>query len=107
MSFDYTAILFSVPVAVVFARMLRKFLDTAKRAPRWDRILDKIWIPGLVFLGIAALLRLQTKLLDETYLLFVYAVFIMMLLRLRSYKPARTLLLAAAPFALYSFLSCS
>jgi len=103
MRFDYTAILFTIPVAVVFARLLRKFLNTAQRAPRWDKILDKIWVPGVVILGLAAVFQLQTKLLDETYLLFVYLTFIALLLQLRSYKPARTLLLALVPFALYSF----
>ncbi|WP_324674816.1 ATP-binding protein [Hymenobacter sp. GOD-10R] len=103
MRFDYTAILFTIPVAVVFARLLRKFLNTAQLAPRWDKLLDKIWVPGVVILGLAAVFQLQSKLLDETYLLFVYLTFIALLLQLRSYKPARTLLLALVPFALYSF----
>ncbi|OUJ76321.1 histidine kinase [Hymenobacter crusticola] len=103
MRFDYTSLLFSIPIAIGFARLVKKFLDTPKRAPRWDRVLDKIWIPGLVFVGFAALFQLQTKLLDEFYLLFVYLLFIGLFVRLKNYKPARTLLLALAPFALYSF----
>lgn len=96
------AIIFSVLLAMVVVRGLRRFLDLPTRLPRLNALLDYIWVPGVVLYGVAWAVGSKSDLLDETYLLLFLGALVVMLLRLRHYRPARTILLAVAPFFLYS-----
>ena len=97
-----TTIFFSIVIAVALVRVVRRFLDLPTRLPRIDRLLNYIWVPGVVLFGLSSLISWNSDQLDELYLLFVFAVGIWVLLRLRSYRPARVLLLAAVPYVVYS-----
>ncbi|MBC6612097.1 histidine kinase [Hymenobacter sp. BT507] len=97
-----TTIFFSILIAVGLVRVVRKFLDLPTRLPRVNRLLDYIWVPGVALFGLSSLVSWKSDQLDELYLLFVFGVGIWVLLRLRTYRPARLLLLAALPFVVYS-----
>jgi two-component system NtrC family sensor kinase len=97
-----TTILFSIPVALLIVRSMRRFFDLPTRMPRWNGLLSWIWVPGAVLYLIAVLLRWKTDQLDEMYLLLVFAVVLAVLLRIQHYRPARTVLLAMVPYVLYS-----
>ncbi|SNC62745.1 His Kinase A (phospho-acceptor) domain-containing protein [Hymenobacter gelipurpurascens] len=97
-----TSILFVIPVALLIVRALRRFFDLPTRMPRWNGLLSWIWLPGALLYGIAVVFRWKTDQLDEMYLLLVFMVVLAVLLRLQTYRPARTLLLAMVPYVLYS-----
>ncbi|MBO3269866.1 sensor histidine kinase [Hymenobacter defluvii] len=97
-----TTIFFSILIAVGLVRVIRKFLDLPTRLPRINRLLDYIWVPGVVLFALSSLIHWKSDQLDELYLLFVFGVGIWVSLRLRTYRPARLLLLAALPFVAYS-----
>ncbi|WP_262385946.1 sensor histidine kinase [Hymenobacter sp. BT491] len=94
--------MFAIPIALLIVRSLRRFLDLPKRLPGWDKFLNSIWIPAIVLFLIAWAFKLKTSQLDETYFLFVFGVVVAVLVQVRDYRPARTLLLAIAPYVLYS-----
>jgi two-component system NtrC family sensor kinase len=96
-----STILFSVLITLLIVRALRRFLDLPNRLPRWNEWLSRIWAPGVILYVLALMFRWKSDQLDEIYLLFVSAVFVLVLLRLQSYRPARTLLLALLPYVLY------
>ncbi|UPL49814.1 ATP-binding protein [Hymenobacter sublimis] len=97
-------VLLSVVVALFIARGLRRFLDLPTRLPRINRLLNWIWAPGLALFVVARAVHWKSDQLDELYMLFVLGVVTVILSNLRHYRPARTLLLAVAPFVLYSVL---
>ncbi|HEX8429132.1 sensor histidine kinase [Hymenobacter sp.] len=96
-----TEILFTAGLTTGIGRVLSKFLNLPIRSARWDAVLKKIWVPGVVLFVLAAIFRVKSELLNDAYWLFAFGVIAAMLLRVRDYRPARTLLLAMAPFALY------
>ncbi|SHM13588.1 sensor histidine kinase [Hymenobacter psychrotolerans] len=100
-----TSLLISILMVLVIIRALRRFLDLPTRLPRLNGLLNYIWGPGVV-LGLLALALgwkgNQTDQLDELYMLFVLASILVVLARVRHYRPARTLLLALAPYTVYS-----
>jgi len=99
-----TEILFTAPVAWGILRGLGKFLDLSQRAPRWNAVFNRIWVPGLVLFLFALVFRIESELLNDAYWLLIFAIISVVLIQLRNYRPARTLLLAIAPFVLYFLL---
>ena len=95
-------LLFMAPVALLIVRGLRQFLDVPHRLAGWNKALGYIWLPGVALFVAAKVFRLHIAALDEAYWLCVLAVVAAVLLRLNDYRPARTLLLALGPYALYS-----
>ncbi|RZK47677.1 MAG: hypothetical protein EOO59_17615, partial [Hymenobacter sp.] len=80
------------PAAMLLVLLLRRLLDLPERLPRWNRWLSWLWLPAvLAFAYSVAYLRRDTA-LGEAYFLFVFTVVLATLLRLRHYRPARTLL---------------
>ena len=98
-------LLLYAPIAFGLARGLSKFLDLPRRLPRWDRALRYIWVPAVVVYGIALLLRFRSPVLSEYYWLGVESLFVVLLLQLRYYRPARTLLLGLAPLLVCRLLN--
>ncbi|WP_375437751.1 sensor histidine kinase, partial [uncultured Hymenobacter sp.] len=84
------------------ARGVSKFLNLPVRSARWDFLLKRIWVPGVLLFVLAAIFKIKSELLNEAYWLLVFGAAAAMLIQVRDYRPARTLLLAIAPFALYS-----
>jgi signal transduction histidine kinase len=83
---------------------LGRFFNLSVRLPHWDKLLKWIWVPG-VALGLLDLaLQLNSNKLDEVYMLFVYSVLIVVLVAIRDYRPARTVLLAIVPYVVYSVI---
>ncbi|QNH60475.1 sensor histidine kinase [Hymenobacter sediminicola] len=97
-----TSLLISILMALLIVRALRRFLDLPTRIPRLNALLTYVWVPGAALAFLAAVFRWRTDQLDELYMLFVLASVLLVLARLRDYKPARTLLLAIAPYVAYS-----
>lgn len=97
-----TSLLISILMALLIVRALRRFLDMPTRIPRLNALLTYVWVPGAALAFLAAVFRWRTDQLDELYMLFVLASVLLVLARLRDYKPARTLLLAIAPYVAYS-----
>jgi signal transduction histidine kinase len=85
-------------------RGLRKFLDLPTRLARWNNILGYIWVPGIVAFVVAAAFGVKYPPLSDAYWLFVLFVLVGVLVAVRDYRPARTLLLATLPFTLYKLL---
>ncbi|MBD2716811.1 hypothetical protein KBK19_17335 [Microvirga sp. STR05] len=97
-----TSLLISILMALLIVRALRRFLDLPTRIPRLNALLTYIWVPGAALTLLATVFRWRTDQLDELYMLFVLASVLLVLARLRDYRPARTLLLALAPYVVYS-----
>ena len=103
MKFD-GQIVISILLSLLFVRMLGRFFNLPVRLPHWGKLLKWIWVPG-VGLGLLALLfKQESSQLDEVYMLFVYGVIIVVLVAIRDYRPARTVLLAMVPYVAYSAL---
>ncbi|UOQ67040.1 sensor histidine kinase [Hymenobacter volaticus] len=96
-----TELLFTAAVSFGITRALSKFLNLPARSAPWDALLRRIWVPGVVLFVLAAIFRVKSELLNDGYWLLVFGAVATMLIRLGDYRPARTLLLAIAPFALY------
>lgn len=97
-------ILMLAPLAVVMVRALRKFLDLPTRLASWNRLLGYIWVPGIAAWLLAAILGVKYPPLSDAYWLFVLLVVSGVLMAVRDYRPARTLLLATLPFVVYKVL---
>ncbi|GAA4377578.1 sensor histidine kinase [Hymenobacter koreensis] len=100
-----TELLFLIPLALVVMRMMRRRLDLATRLPAWDEHLMKIWIPGVVLLLIDWVWKLDGDMVGKGYWLLVMSVIMAVLAAIKEYRPARTMLLAVAPFSVLLFLN--
>ncbi|MFD2722025.1 sensor histidine kinase [Hymenobacter monticola] len=83
---------------------MRKFLDLPRRLPGWNRALNWIWVPGAALFLAAQALDLKTTTLGDVYWLLSLGMIMAVLLALRDYRPARSLLLAMAPFVVYKLV---
>ena len=92
---------FSIVPVMIMARVLSKFLDLPRRMPLVSRVLNLLWVPALALAALSLVVHFQTKLLDEWYQLGAYVLLLLVLVALRHYRPARTLLLGAAPYIGY------
>ncbi|WP_045688787.1 ATP-binding protein [Hymenobacter sp. AT01-02] len=97
-----TSVLISIVPALLIVRGLRRFLDLPVRMPRFNALLNHIWVPGVVLMGLAYLFEWKSDQLDEFYIFIVLSIVVLVLIRLSFYRPARTLLLAVAPYTLYA-----
>ncbi|ALW84810.1 histidine kinase [Hymenobacter sedentarius] len=97
----YGELLMLAPLAVLMVRGLRRFLDLPTRLARWNKLLGYIWVPAVVLFVVAQLFNIRSPLLSDSYWLFVLLVTGAVLVAVRDYRPARTLLLALAPFLLH------
>ena len=97
-----TSVFVSILLAWFVIRLLRSFLNLPERVPRLNRLLGFFWVPGVVLFLLAQAIGWKTDQLDEIYMLCVLALVVLVLVRVQEYRPARTLLLAVAPFVLYS-----
>jgi len=95
-------LLFAIPLCWLLVRGVRKFADTPRRLPAWDRRLRWYWVPAVVLFAGAAVLGRKIDWLDDAYLLLVVSALVLVLLRVSAYRPVRTLLLAGLP--LYGWL---
>ena len=89
------------PLAVLMVRGLRQFLDLPTRLARWNKVLSYIWVPGVVLFAVAQLFNFKSPLLPDSYWLLVLLTLAAVLVAVRDYRPARTLLLALVPFLLH------
>jgi len=80
-------------------RGLSRFLDLPQRLPRWHRALNYIWVPAAAFVVVAVALKYRSPVLVDVYWLLLLFALLGVLLAVRYYRPARTLLFAFAPFA--------
>ena len=96
----YGELLFLALMGFLLIKGLRKFLDLPHRLPRWNKPLGYIWVPALALLAGTALLKVKPPLLADGYWLFVLLTVATVLVLVRDYRPARTLLLALTPFLL-------
>ncbi|MBF9239102.1 histidine kinase [Hymenobacter sp. BT683] len=96
-------LLFLAPLALLIIRGLRRFLDLPARLS-WNNLLRYIWVPGVVLFLMGWVFNLHSPLLVDGYWLFVLLVVATVLVALRDYRPARTLLLALAPFLINKLL---
>ena len=96
----YGELLFLALMGFLLIKGLRKFLDLPHRLSRWNKPLGYIWVPALALLAGTALLKVKLPLLADGYWLFVLLTVAAVLVLVRDYRPARTLLLALTPFLL-------
>ena len=93
--------MFELIIAIIIVTYLRKSLQTAVKLPKWDRILTYIMYMAILLLvldtGFDALNTLVTWL---SHLLLLYLIYI--LYSQPEFAPARTVLIAIAPFVILS-----
>jgi len=102
---DYGLLFVNMPVALFVCRWVCRFLDTPTRLPRWDGPLRRLWLLGFAFVVADALLNLDSDQLEEWYLFTVFSGLALAAYRVREFRPARTLLVAVAPFMVCFWLS--
>jgi len=100
-----TDLLMAIGAVMLQVLILRRLLDLPTRLPRWNRWLGWLWVPALAMFTVAAALHYQSPHLADAYLLFGSSVAAATLLRLRDYRPARTLLVGLAPILLRHLLT--
>lgn len=83
------------PFAGLAVLYTRRLLDTRTRQPQWDRVLRRYWPAGGILLGVGILASVDVSVVLWT-VAFAAAGFTIWLER--TYRPARTLLLALAPY---------
>ena len=98
-SAGYGDLFYLAPTAYGIMRGLSRFLDLPQRLPRWHRALNYIWVPAAAFVVIAVALKYRSPVLVDVYWLLLLFALLGVLLAVRYYRPARTLLFAFAPFA--------
>ena len=76
--------------------LLRRLLNLPQRLPGWNRGLRLLGVPAVLGFLLSAHYHYLSPLLAEWYVLFVYGVVAALLLQLRHYRPARTMLWAIA-----------
>ncbi|GAB3875427.1 hypothetical protein GCM10028824_30780 [Hymenobacter segetis] len=103
-SAGYGDLFYLAPMAYGMARGLSRFLDLPQRLPRWHRALNYIWVPAAVLIVISLAFSFKSPILGDVYWLLVLFALLGVLLALRHYRPARTLLFATAPFVVYKVL---
>lgn len=81
--------------------VLRRLLDLPLRAPRWSRWLTWLWVPAVAGFVIEGFFDEHDAALGDAYWALVVAALGALLVRLRHYEPARTVLLAAVPPVLH------
>ncbi len=96
-SAGYGELLILAPIAMLMVRGLRRFLDLPARLA-WNNILKYIWVPNFALALAAWAFKLRVQVLVDGYWLFVLLTVAAVLVAVRDYRPARTLLLALAPF---------
>ena len=84
------------PFAGLAIHYVRRLLDTKTRLPQWDWVLKRYWAAGGILLGLAALTHTDVSV--PLWLIAFAATGVSIWLE-RTYQPARTLLLAVAPYA--------
>ncbi|GAB3823989.1 ATP-binding protein [Hymenobacter jeollabukensis] len=97
-----TSLVIPIALSMLAVRWLRQLLNLPTRLPQINRLLDWIWVPGVALLALSV--GWDSSLLDEVYQLFVFGVVLYVLVRCQDYRPARTLVLALAPFVAYSLI---
>ena len=73
-------------------------MNTATRLPRWDNLLKQSWLLFIAFIVTQQVFAIKSDHLDEWYLFVIFSEIFAALLLIRTYRPARTLLQATAPF---------
>jgi two-component system NtrC family sensor kinase len=97
----YNELFIMVPVTVGIMQALSKFLDLPQRLPGWSKLLKQIWLPATILAGVIYLMKPTSVLVGDWYWLLALVSMVMVLLAVRHYRPARTLLFAAMPFVIY------
>ena len=103
-SASYGELFVLAPMAYGIVRGLSKFLDLPQRLPRWSQLLNYIWVPAAVLFVLGAVFKLRSPLMNEGYWLLVLLAVLAVLVAVRDYRPAQTLLFAMAPFMVYEVL---
>ena len=103
-SASYGELFVLAPMAYGIVRGLSKFLDLPQRLPRWSQLLNYIWVPAAVLFVLGAFFKLRSPLMNEGYWLLVLLAVLAVLVAVRDYRPAQTLLFAMAPFMVYEVL---
>ena len=103
-SAGYGDLFYLAPTAYGIMRGLSRFLDLPQRLPRWHRALNYIWVPAAVFVVIAVTLKYKSPVLVDVYWLLLLVALLGVLLAVRHYRPARTLLFATVPLVVYKLL---
>ena len=103
-SASYGELFVLAPMAYGIVRGLSKFLDLPQRLPRWSRLLNYIWVPAAVLFVLGVVFKLRSPLMNEGYWLLVLLAVLAVLVAVRDYRPAQTLLFAMAPFMVYEVL---
>ena len=103
-SADFGILLLLAPLAMLLVRGVRQFLDLPSRLAGWNKALGYLWVPGVALFVLAAVFRFRSPLLADGYWLFVLLTLASVLVAVRDYRPARTLLLALTPFLLNKIL---
>ncbi|WP_460968853.1 histidine kinase dimerization/phospho-acceptor domain-containing protein, partial [Spirosoma migulaei] len=86
----------AIGIAAGLMRYFRRFLETEKRLPHWDRYLKQVWLAGLILMGLGGIFPDPWLIWFELIIIFAIVYTIS---QLYEFRPARTLLLALAPYA--------
>ena len=94
-------LLTAMSFAWVLVVLVRAVLDKPRLMPRARAWLLGLWVPAVVGFGVTAALRYRNNLLADWYTLFAYGAVVAVLLGVRRYRPAATMLWALTVPTLY------
>ncbi len=89
----------AIGIAIAVINYVRKLLDTRTRLPVWDSYLKWVWVSGFVLMTIGEVLPPPWPI---WYQLIIVLSIVYTVRQLNAFRPARTLLLAIAPYVLIS-----
>lgn len=91
----------AVFVAAGIIRYIRNFLETATRLPEWDRYFKQVWLTGFILMGLGQVFPRPWL---SWYLLIIFLSIAYTVWQLPTFRPARTILFAIAPYAAISVI---
>ncbi len=103
MNFDIGDIVIKTGVSAGVFSFLRKYLETSVTLPKWDKLLQNLWIGAGIFILISHLLSLNLF-IDEFYF-FILIIVGYILRKSNDVRSARLLLTAVIPVLVFSVIN--
>jgi two-component system, NtrC family, sensor kinase len=103
MDFDFGDIAMKTAITAGVMKLLRDYLETAVRMPKWDRYLKYAWVAAIPLLVVANLLSINF-ISDKYYYLILFIV-VYAVHKSKDFRSARLLLIATLPLLVFSVLN--
>ncbi|SDY71078.1 ATP-binding protein [Hymenobacter psychrophilus] len=99
-----TGVVVMVLLSIWLVRGVSRFVNLKDRFPGWNRFYFRFWMLGAVYYLALLGFRVMRPEADDFYVLLVLLATAAVLLKVRDYRPARTLLLGFLPLTVFAII---